>query len=247
LASGSSGNFSIEFTYTALGTNNTLYVRIPGGGAGYINFTEVSVELVACDGFVDTWYDQSGNDRHATQATMANQPQIVDSGSLVTEGGKAALDFDGSNDSLNSLFSAGAASSQTIVGVFKTPSVISGFAGIADCRDANDDGPGLAQVTDNIRFHVDTDDRLIEDTADFYVAVACYGNSVSSLSLNGVLTTGAGPASFSVAATYAIGRSAVGAAGFLDGTISEVVIYPSDQTANRERIKGDINRHFGIF
>jgi hypothetical protein len=35
-------------------------------------------------GFVTTWYDQSGNNRHATQSTNLNQPRIVDSGSTVT-------------------------------------------------------------------------------------------------------------------------------------------------------------------
>lgn len=53
------------------------------------------------NGYVTTLYDQSGNSNHATQGTAANQPKIVDAGSLVVENGKAALDFDGSNDSFN--------------------------------------------------------------------------------------------------------------------------------------------------
>jgi hypothetical protein len=43
------------------------------------------------------WYDQSGNNRHATQTTsseLGSQPLIVSSGSLVTENGKPALRFD---------------------------------------------------------------------------------------------------------------------------------------------------------
>jgi hypothetical protein len=43
------------------------------------------------NGFVTTWYDQSGNNRNATQTTQANQPQIVSSGSLITENGKVAI------------------------------------------------------------------------------------------------------------------------------------------------------------
>jgi len=35
------------------------------------------------NGFVRTWYDQSGNARHGQQATSANQPKVVNSGSLV--------------------------------------------------------------------------------------------------------------------------------------------------------------------
>lgn len=38
----------------------------------------------ANNGFVVTWYDQSGNARDATQSTAASQPQIVSSGSVLT-------------------------------------------------------------------------------------------------------------------------------------------------------------------
>jgi hypothetical protein len=43
------------------------------------------------NGFVTTWYDQSGNGRNATQTTAANQPQIVTSGSVLTQGGKPTI------------------------------------------------------------------------------------------------------------------------------------------------------------
>ena len=52
----------------------------------------------AGDGLVKTWHDQSGSGNDASQGTAAAQPKIVDSGSLVTEGGKAALRFDGTDD-----------------------------------------------------------------------------------------------------------------------------------------------------
>jgi hypothetical protein len=43
------------------------------------------------DGFVETWYDQSGNGNDATQSVAASQPKIVNAGVLVSGG----LDFDG--------------------------------------------------------------------------------------------------------------------------------------------------------
>jgi hypothetical protein len=46
------------------------------------------------DGFVETWYDQSGNGKDATQATAGSQPKIVNAGSLLTAG----VTFDGSDD-----------------------------------------------------------------------------------------------------------------------------------------------------
>jgi hypothetical protein len=40
---------------------------------------------VARNAFITTWYDQSGNANNATQATAANQAQIVSSGAVITD------------------------------------------------------------------------------------------------------------------------------------------------------------------
>jgi hypothetical protein len=61
--------------------------------------TEVSDGTLAAwvsagnNGFVRTWYDQSGNGRHQIQPTTAAQPQIVSSGALVTDGGKPSVQY----------------------------------------------------------------------------------------------------------------------------------------------------------
>lgn len=51
----------------------------------------------AGNGFVTTWYDQSGNARNATQTTAGAQPQIVNNGVLEIANGKPAIRFNGSN------------------------------------------------------------------------------------------------------------------------------------------------------
>ena len=57
----------------------------------------------AGDGLVKTWFDQSGNTgRDASQGTAGYQPKIVSSGSLVTDGGKAAIELDGVDDYFSS-------------------------------------------------------------------------------------------------------------------------------------------------
>jgi hypothetical protein len=45
----------------------------------------------AGDGFVTTWYDQSGNGRNAAQTTAGAQPRIVSNGAIVTENGRATV------------------------------------------------------------------------------------------------------------------------------------------------------------
>jgi trimeric autotransporter adhesin len=47
------------------------------------------------NGFVTTWYDQSGNGRHATQTDPARQPRIVSNGVIEKQNGRPALLFDG--------------------------------------------------------------------------------------------------------------------------------------------------------
>jgi hypothetical protein len=52
------------------------------------------------NGFVTTWYDQSGNSKNATQATAINQPRIVNAGVIDVVNGKPAVLGDGVNDTL---------------------------------------------------------------------------------------------------------------------------------------------------
>ena len=69
----------------------------------------------AGNGFVVTWYDQSGNSRNVTNATAAQQPKIVSAGLLINAiNGKPCILWDGVDDKLPSgiaasnFFSAGA-------------------------------------------------------------------------------------------------------------------------------------------
>lgn len=64
----------------------------------------------ANSGFVTTLYDQSGNGRHWTQTTAANQPRVVNAG--VFDG---VVYFDGSNDYLTSNASSSGANSGVTV------------------------------------------------------------------------------------------------------------------------------------
>lgn len=86
-----------------------IRIRASIGGAetdigfvsGELNAADIATHCGAGDGFVVTWYDQSGNGKHYSQATTANQPKIYESGALLVDaGGKPRIKFDGSNDAL---------------------------------------------------------------------------------------------------------------------------------------------------
>ena len=60
-----------------------------------LDTTALASFVGANSGFVVTFYDQTGNTRHATNATSAQQPMLVNAGSYLGE-----LVFDGTNDRL---------------------------------------------------------------------------------------------------------------------------------------------------
>jgi len=72
----------------------------------------------AGSGYISKWYDQSGSSKDLVQATTGSQPKIVNSGSLITNNGRPAVLFDGTDDYLErttaELYSSGAA---TVCGV----------------------------------------------------------------------------------------------------------------------------------
>ena len=63
--------------------------------AGEVANGTLGLFIGAGDGFVEVWYDQSGNGLHAAQPTTSKQPKIANNGSIITAGGVAAIDFDG--------------------------------------------------------------------------------------------------------------------------------------------------------
>lgn len=90
-------------------TGSAIKVRRSGdnteqniGFDAYGNLDEVRLKefIGSNNGFVTTWYDQSGNSRDLVQSTAANQPQIVVSGIVLNNQNKVTVRFDGTNDSL---------------------------------------------------------------------------------------------------------------------------------------------------
>lgn len=86
-----------NFSATSNATNLGQFLNATG-------YTDADSLTVVADGFADEWKDQSGNGLDADQATFGSQPQIFDSTSptdLITENGKPAVEFDGSDDFLS--------------------------------------------------------------------------------------------------------------------------------------------------
>jgi hypothetical protein len=62
----------------------------------YLDTTSMKTFVGANNGFVVTWYDQSGNALNVTQGTAANQPRIILSGVIDKQNSKPTIYFNGS-------------------------------------------------------------------------------------------------------------------------------------------------------
>ena len=81
-----------------------------GFSSGELDTSALATHCGSSNGFVVTWYDQSGNSNNVTQSTAADQPKIYDATAErhITENGKPAIDFDGNDDFLNTTSSISA-------------------------------------------------------------------------------------------------------------------------------------------
>jgi hypothetical protein len=77
-----------------------------GFSGGLLDETAIATHCGASLGYVDTWYDQSGNARNAIQATLADQPQIYDGSVVLKENGKPACVQQSSATSMAASFAA---------------------------------------------------------------------------------------------------------------------------------------------
>jgi hypothetical protein len=68
---------------------------------GDLDTASLKTFVGANSGFVTTWYDQSGNGSNYVQITAANQPRIVNAGTIDRENNKPFIRFDGTNDLMN--------------------------------------------------------------------------------------------------------------------------------------------------
>ena len=65
--------------------------------SGGLDETALTAFVGVNSGFVTAWYDQTNNTRNAIQATAANQPRIINAGTVERDGGKIAIFFNGTS------------------------------------------------------------------------------------------------------------------------------------------------------
>ena len=239
-------------------TGSSILVQDNTGGAtkaidfdanGNLNTAELIAYGGVNDVFVVSWYDQSGNSNNATQASAAARPQIYDGTTgVVTENGKPAVQFDGSNDIMVSTNTYTPTASQT------QGLVVKGLASSVDqiIGDDNDrkNGMGLRIQNGNFNYYngQTTNHSSIAITANDNQNFHFYGrNNLSTFyaRLNGFGSSKSIPSISTTAVNIYLGAR-LGGSLSLDGNMQEYILYLSSQSANETGIETNVGGYYDI-
>ena len=200
------------------------------------------------NGFVNRWYDQSGNGKNAVAAADADEPEIVKNGNLLTDlGGRPEIQFDGSSHHFNVNFGSDLDQPNTIVMVHQSDTTTATKNEFFD-REGTSDNPRtlfdqvssnyrmLAQATGDTGVAVDTNKNLV---------VALYNGSSSVLTKNGTAGSAFNSGTQGINQNSEIGRSDA-SSGNYEGTMQEFIVYNANQSSVQTALEANIKNHYGI-
>lgn len=210
-------------------------------GNGDLDTTALATFCSGTNGFVKTWYCQSGNSNDATQTTLNGQPKIYDSvNGIVTNQGETAIDFASANAmdltssvAAVSVFSVGKINS---LNTFNYIAVGSGYGFFYGGTYSTATGIGLLSPIVAI-----SGEDLNEHLASFIIT----GGELI-VGRDGV-TTNLG--TYSVAGSFISigGQTNLSSAVSFEGFVKEIVFYTSDESSNRSGIEDNINDFYSIY
>lgn len=245
-------------------TNNSGTALDIGFTSGYLDTAAIATHCGSGNGRISKWYDQSGNNRHATQTATSSRPLIYQSGSMLNVNGKAAAKFDGGDRLVTS-------SAAVHTGSFYGTSVVKTGTSIANANILNQDDPfsstrfrvaqylrtgsansGTARIvvfntsisnfSDNTAAISTSTQMQISSYATSSGTIEAFVNSSSngSSSYTGTLKTGAHE--------VAIGSNVHGSvpAAYFTGDIQEIILWDGDQSSNRSAIETAIDNYYSI-
>jgi hypothetical protein len=209
----------------------------------------------AGNGFVRTWYDQSGNSNHLNQVTTDSQPTIVNSGSIITVNTKPGIQTDGSDDFLRCSLAV------STLGI--SIGLVYKNNGSTENRRIFDLGDTIGNVaslyaSDNFQFaptgksigyrHPQNHPIVgpAPGQAQTLVSYIRSSTTLQSAWFNNEAFTNTSSTTNFTSQQLTVGTSNTNV-GFLQGVVQELFIYPSNQAANRVAIEANINSHYAIY
>jgi hypothetical protein len=223
-------------TETLTATADGNHLMFADGNTGSYTISDFQIVSHTHQAFVHTWYDQAGSN-NAVQATAGSQPKIAESGALLADG----LDFDGINDELRT--STDIASSQPVTAMSVTkPDAVNKriFQSITNSVRAFYGGSSQTGMNAGNTLLGTTNEVSINTE---YLQTHLFNTTNSKVFLNNVETVSGDAGSNAFAGNFSLG----GSSAVFNGTMKEVIVYLSDQSANRFKIESNINNYYGLY
>ena len=257
--------YSVRLLRTAY-TGNAIRVRRTDLSESDIGFTSAgnldTTALLAFtgtgaldNGFVTTWYDQSGNALNLTQTAAISQPQIVNAGVLVTQNSKPSMYFDGVNDVLNGIAMSNYITASTFsnISVFN-PIALTTNSGAMEGNDViwMDGANGYVGVnfkSTNLLFASIWDGNIkqasVAITANTQITsfAKLVSGNISISKNNGTFANATSGNPQYVGGNLTIAKSSV----FSELRAQEIIFYKTDQTSNVSGINTNVNSYYAIY
>ena len=221
------------------------------------------------DGFVTTWYDQSGNGNDAAQASASSQPKIVSSGSTILDNSKPSVQFDDTSRKAletTASFNNTSLSSMSVINVDATSgnkyryvyaigaTAAGGYSGLSTLAGGTladwvkDDALVFGNGFGSTQYPRIISNGLIYTNGNQYLNFITLSNSNTNFYLNSsaistrVLQNGN---TVYNGILYIGGDSSI--SNYFSGKIQELVFYTSDESSNRTGIETNINDFYTIY
>jgi len=216
---------------------------------GFVNDVLDTASLLtfcgAGNGFVATWYDQSGNANNATQSTAFNQPQIVSSGAMITTNGKNSILFNSTKLMLlGSSITVGASSYTSLVG--KRPSSGDKLIGLARWSTL---GYALYLWSDSKYYFLGKANEYFTSSATDTTTAQLLLTGQNSAGTISIFKNGGAITSSSNVLIYSTLVDSIGgtSGSLANCNLQETILYNSDQSTNRTGIETNINTFYTIY
>jgi hypothetical protein len=242
-------------------TGNLIRVRRSSDNAeqdiGFINDVNRDIDTFALtsfcsgtNGFVTTWYDQSGNGLNAVQTTAASQPQIVSSGSILTENTKPSIRFNNHYMIISSVLLNSTNVSAYFAALAKTTYRFGGIitnkaAGLDDSNAINWLNSGKVEVVYN--GFLNSQATQTNTATSLFQGTALWNTTNVTLRTNGTQNATSlkiGTQTFSSQTWMGAYRQDTNNLG--NFSMPELIVYQSDQSANNSGIENNIKTYYGI-
>jgi hypothetical protein len=235
-------------------SGNAIRVRRSSDNAeqdfGFVsNVLDTASLLTFCgagNGFVTTWYDQSGNANNGVQTIGVFQPQIVSSGAMITTNGKNSMSFDGSNDMFNLTSTINVAASNYKSFVGKKENQFRILLGLGQASGGG--GYLCAHWQDSQYYLIAKSNQYLTGGIDSsYPQRLLTGlNNAGTMSM---FKNGSPITMSTVALSTTLNITTIGRydSNYAFCNLQEIVFYNSEQSANRTGIETNINTFYTIY